>query len=73
MSEAVAKLESRVPIVDVTAEFEAKGDAAFMRKAEECHHPDYIKSQVPVAERIRELGIDGLEPYPSLESLYPYC
>merc|ERR1719230_1837137 len=49
MSDAVAGLESRVPIADVTADFESKGDAAFMHETKEDHPPDFIKSQGPLA------------------------
>merc|ERR1719230_887024 len=45
MSVAVSGLESNVPVVDVTADFEAQGSEAFMHVGKEDHHPDFIKSQ----------------------------
>merc|ERR1711998_755888 len=62
-----------IPIVDVTPVFEAQGAETFMNDDHEDHHPDFIKTQGPIASLIAGLNLPaGLAPQPELDALYAH-
>merc|ERR1711998_5110 len=62
-----------VPIVDMTPVFEAQGASTFMNSEHEDHHPDFIKTQAPLAGLIADLGLKAdLMPRPPLRELYAH-
>jgi len=62
-----------IPIVDITPTFEAKGAEIFMNDEHEDHHPDFIKTQTPLAELIADLQLAAnVAPRPPLHELYAH-